>query len=326
MTDLETEQIVEGDMDEEERRIADMVYGAMMRASSHSERGQQAREFRVGVSDLGYCSERTRRMLMQEVPEDTDYLLAFLGTAIGEHVEQAVVAAQPDALSQFEVEVRLEADDGHVYNVMGHPDLLIDNYLLDVKTNYGLALARRLGADQQKRFQRHCYAKGAHEGGFFGDIPLEDVKVGNIWVDRSGKEREVHVELEPYDETVVQEATFWLSNVVADYLAGRESEKEPPREVCAATCGFFETCRALDTDVTGLITDPVLVEAARLYHEGGLLEKQGRMMRSEAKAHLSDIRGSTGEFTIRWTHVNETLIAETRRRAYDRIDVKPIKR
>lgn len=323
---IDTEPEVAQDMDEEETLVANMIYSAIQQFSSGSERGQQAAEFRVGVSDLGYCSERTRRMLQQQVPADTDLLLAFLGTAIGDHVEQAVVESYPNALSQFEVTVPLAGERGQVYNVMGHPDLLIDNLLLDVKTNFGLALARRLGADQQKRFQRHCYALGAHLAGLFGDIPLEDVKVGNVWVDRSGVEKQVHVELEPFSQEVVDEAARWLDEVIDAYLNDREAMKEPPREVCAATCGFFDTCRALDTDVTGLLTDPAIVEAARMYREGADMEKEGKSLKAQSKAALEGIGGSTGEFTVRWIHVNESLMPETRRRAHDRLDIRPVKR
>jgi hypothetical protein len=327
MTELLDGPEVTRDMDEDEEHIARIVYSAMMEHSRGGDRGKQAAEFRVGVSDLGYCSERTRRMLKQEVPEDTDLLLAFLGTAIGEHVETAVVSQYPDVLSQFEVTVPLEGERGQVYNVPGHPDLLLpsEGILLDVKTNYGLAIARRLGADQQKRFQRHCYAKGAHLAGLFGDIPLSEVKVGNIWIDRSGVEKFPHVELEPYDEEVVKEAARWLDEVINAYVTDTTAMKEPPREVCAATCGFFKTCRAMDTDVEGLLTDPVVVESAKMYREGLDMEKEGRSLKQQAKAHLEGMVGSTGEFVIRWTHVNETIVPESKRRAYSRIDVKPVK-
>ena len=325
MTELLDEPVAHRHMDAAEAEVARNIYLALQDYSNNSDRGMQAQEFRVGVSDLGYCSERTRRMLKQERPEDTDMLLAFLGTAIGDHVEHAVCKMFPQAMSQFEVTVPLNGARGETYNVMGHPDLLMDNLLLDVKTSYGLALARRLGADQQKRFQRHCYAKGAWLAGLFGDIALEDVKVGNVWLDRSGVEREVHVELEPYDEAVVEEAARWLDDVIYAYLQGEEARKEPPREVCAATCGFFSTCRALDTDVEGLLTDPVVTEAVKMYREGLDLEKQGKALKKESKVALTDISGSTGKYTVRWIHVNETEVPATKRAAYSRLDIRAIK-
>ena len=83
-------------MDDDEQALADTLYTAIQFYTTHDERGQQAREYRVGVSDLGYCSERTRRMLAQEDPGDSDMFLAFLGTAIGDHFERAVKQAYGD--------------------------------------------------------------------------------------------------------------------------------------------------------------------------------------------------------------------------------------
>jgi hypothetical protein len=124
----------------------------------------------------------------------------------------------------------------------------------------------------------------------------------------------------------VEEAARWLDEVIDAYLNDREAMKEPPREVCAATCGFYSTCRELDTDVTGLLTDPVIVEAARMYREGAEMEKEGKSLKAQSKAALDGVGGSTGEFTVRWIHINETVQPETRRRAYDRLDVRPVKR
>jgi len=314
-------------MNEHEQQVADAIYAAMMEFSINSERGQQAKEFRVGISDLGYCSERTRRMLDQQVPKDTDMLKAFIGTAIGDHVEQAVLKAYPDVVRQAEVVLRLE-HDGHVYDVPGHPDLVfpLDGMVLDAKSSSGLSLARRLGADQQKNFQRHGYGYACWEAGMFGDIPVEDVKVGNVWVDRAGNEQEVHVEIVPLDVSVLEDAARWLSDVIYAYVQGEEARKEPAREVCEVTCGFFDVCRAYDTDVSGLLTDPTVLEAVAMYKEGLALEKQGKKLKEDAKPALKGIEGSTGEFTVRWVHINETEVPASTRRAYDKIDIRKLKR
>jgi hypothetical protein len=182
-----------------------------------------------------------------------------------------------------------------------------------------------MGPDQQKQFQRHCYAKGAHLAGYFGDLPLSDVMVGNVWLDRSGKESRPHVDLEPYDEMWVEMAARWLDDVVYAFQTGEEARKEPAREVCFATCGFAPDCRGMETDVTGLLTDETVLAAVDMYREGLDMEKAGRALKEEAKPALEKIEGSTGKFTVRWIHVNETEVPATVRRAHDRLDLRVVK-
>jgi len=323
VTDIDIEPTRWRTMDEVEQGLADRIYRAIMDASLYSLRGQQAAEFRVGISDLGYCSERTRRMLAQQIPEETDVLAAFVGTAIGDHVEAACEAAWPEALRNQTVNVTLVGDGG-TYRVMGHPDLVLPWGIIDVKTDRGLAVVRRVGPSQQQQFQRHCYAKGAWEAGMFGDRPLSQVQVANVWVDRAADEKQVHVNLEPYDELVVEAATMWLDDVVYAYTNGQEARKEPPREVCAVTCGFYGDCRARDTDVSGLLTDDTVLTSVEMYREGLDLEKRGSQLKDQARAHLQGIQGSTGEYSVRWVHVNGSHV-EYERGSYEKLDVRRIK-
>ena len=317
-----------GPMSPEEQEIAERIYTAIQHSATKTERGQQAAEFRVGLSDLGYCSERTRRMLGHEVPEDTDMFLAWLGTVIGEGVERAMVEHfGEEIIAQAEVVCPIRGETRE-YEVLGHPDIIIPSLglVLDGKTAYGLRLAERLGADTQKQFQRHGYGKGAWLEGHFGDLPLEDVRVGNFWLDRSGKERRVHVQIEPYSDEVLAEAGRWLDEVVYNFTHQQEATKEPPREVCFATCGFYDTCRGLDTDVTGLIRDREAVGAIDLYVEGNALEKRGKAMKSEAKANLLGVSGSTGTYSLRWVEVDSVEVAGFTRAPHRRIDIKPVRR
>jgi len=314
-------------MNEQEQKIAEDFYAAIQAFTTSTERGQQAREFRVGISDLGYCSERTRRMLDQQVPEDADMLKAFIGTALGDHVEQAIVEHYPGrVIRQAEVEIILVGET-RTYTVPGHPDIVLpdEGVVIDAKSSDGLSIARRLGADQQKRFQRHGYGLGCWNAGMFGDLPLEEVQVGNVWIDRSGEEQELHVELEPYDPDVIRDAARWIDDVVYAYVNEEEARKEPAREVCAVTCGFFGVCRAWQTDVSGVIEDPEVLEAMNMYLEGLSLEKQGRMLKDHAKPVMRGIAGSNGTHLLRWVHVDESLVPEHKRRGYDKIDIKPIK-
>jgi len=314
-------------MDDDEKQIAAALYGAMQDMSNYSARSLQAQAFQVGVSDLGFCSERTRRMLDQQVPEDTDMLAAWLGTAIGDHAEQAAIRLWPHGVRQSEVSVTLHGESGRDYVLTGHPDFILpdEGIVIDFKTDYGLGTVKRTGPSRQQQFQRNMYAKAAWQMGMFPlALRLQDIRVANVWIDRAGIDKELHVDMKPYDESIVEEATQWLDDMVYAYINGEEARKEPPREMCAVVCGFYRVCRAYDTDVEGLLTDTVALTGVQMYQEGLALEKQGKKLKDEAKQHLRGITGSTGEYMVRWTHINETVVPESHRAAYDKLDVRPI--
>jgi hypothetical protein len=317
---------------EQERELAANIYQAIQAYSGGDARSLQAKAWQVGVSDLGYCSERTRRMLKQEDPGDTDMLTAFLGTAIGEHAELAIKQyAYPDAILQAKVELVLDGGS-RTYRIPGHPDVIIPGgILLDGKTSLGLSIPARSSegiSDRQRRFQRHGYAKAAAEAGLF-KVPLSDVQVGNFYIDRSGEDKYVLAHLEPYDPAVVDEMTEWLEEVVYNFTHDQAAPKEPPREVCAVTCGFFDTCRAYDTDTSGLLTDEVILGAISQYAEGQDLASEGQRLKNQAKAALAGVTGFANvegdRYALRWTHVNESLVPEHSRRGYDKIDLKKVK-
>jgi len=317
-------------MDDQEQALADDLYRAIQMYTTHDERGMQAKRYRVGISDLGYCSERTRRMLAQEDPDDSDMYLAFIGTALGDHFEKAVKKAYgSEVLIQPTCNLVLTSDT-HTYEIPGHPDIVFPHkgMVLDGKTARGLSLAERNGADRQKRYQRHGYAKGLWQDGVFGDIPLEEILVGNVWMDRAGDDKRLHVELEPFSEDVIFEATEWLEEVILAFTSGEPARKEPPREVCEKTCGFFSTCRAYDSDVQGLLTDEVVLSAIAQYQEGQDLASVGRRLQEQAKAALEEIDGYAivdgQRYQLRHTHINETVIPEQRRRGYDKISLKKV--
>lgn len=314
-------------MDEYESKIAEWSYAAIQEMSRYSDRSQQSAEFRFGVSDLGWCAEKSRRMLDRQVPEEEELLTAWLGTAIGDAFETAVKRKDPSAIIQSEVTITLQGEE-RTYELTGHPDIILpgEGLLLDGKTKFGLSTIEKTGPSLNQQFQRHVYAKAAWEAGLFsGGYRLDDLKVGNVWIDRSGQEKRVHVQIEPYNEEYVRHAGEWLDSVVYAYLHGEEAEKQPPREMCAVTCGFFRVCRAYDTDVEGLLTDPEVLASVDLIDQARKLESTARKMKAEAQNNLKGITGSTGRFSVRWIHVNESEIKPGIRRAHDKLEVREIK-
>lgn len=309
-------------MNDQEQAIASAIYTACMESMHATDRASQAQQFRVGVSDLGFCSERLRRFLDREEPKEIDMLPAFIGTWLGEGIEQAVAKANPRLRIQSELMIRLDGDQG-TYFIPGHPDIIDsdENVLIDVKSTYGLELARRTGFDdQQKRFQRHCYAFGAICEGWLSP----DCQVGNLWIDRAGQDREFHVQLEPFDMAVVNEATQWLDQVIYSWTNGETAQKEPPREMCAKACGFFQECRMFDSDVEGLLTDPEVVSAAALYKEAATMETKAKQLKEQAKGALTGVAGSTGQYLVRWVRVGESHVDYVRS-AYERLSITKMK-
>lgn len=316
-----------GSMNEEEQGYADSIYAAMMTQSRDSERSLQQQTFRAGISDIGWCSTKLVRMLKREVPEnvDMDLLKAWIGTWLGEGMEQAYKKARPEIITQANVEVHLKGER-NTYILGGHPDIIDPSgVIIDAKSAAGLQVARRVGADQQKNFQRHLYGLGAWEAGYFGDLSLDEVRVGNAWVDRTGSEPGLHVQIEAFDLDVIGAATQWLDEVIYSWVNKQEARREPPREVCAVTCGFFHPCRDFDLNVTGLLTDPSVLAAVDLKVEGSALESRGKKMVAEAKAALQGIEGSTGEYLVSWTLINGTHVDAFDKASFRRLNVKKVK-
>jgi hypothetical protein len=311
-------------MSADEEMLADIFYTAVQDATNNTARSLQASGHRIGVSDLGHCSEKVRRHLAGMAEEPTDKTAAFIGTALGDHIEAALISAWPEYIRQASVEVTLVGDQG-TYILGGHPDLIDSaGQVIDVKTTRGLGRVQRTGPSQQQQFQRHLYAKGAHAAGLFDpDVALTNVSVANIWFDRAGDDKKPYVHAEYYDERIVEAATMWLDDVVYAYKQGEPARKEPPIQMCAVACGYYLDCRA-GTGTQGLITDPDLVAAINMHAEALDLEKRARRLKDEAKAALSGVEGSTGVYTVKWTKVSGGHV-EYDRSPYEKLDVRKLK-
>jgi hypothetical protein len=312
-------------MTAEEEALARDFYAAIQSATNESPRSVQASAHRIGVSDLGHCSERVRRHIAGEQEPAVDHLPAAIGTALGDYVEAAVVAKFPNLIRQAEVELTLYGDGG-TYVLSGHPDLIDPaGWVIDVKTSDGLDLIRRKGPSQQQVFQRNLYAKAAHQMGLFDDgVALEQVRVCNIWFDRSAREREAYVQSDLYDERVIEAATAWLDDTVYAFVHGEHARKEPPIAMCLRSCGFYLDCRAGDGTVGGLIEDHEQLAAIEMFMEGAELERRGKRLKDQSKQALKGVEGSTGAFTVRWSKVNGGFVAYERP-GYERLDIRPVR-
>lgn len=290
---------------------------------AHSDRSTFARENRLGVSDIGYCREYARRMIVnaeREAPQD-DYLAAFIGTAVGAMVEDEFIKRMPgEWVKQAEVVVHLDVM-GYRLFLPGHPDLYNRHELVDFKTMDGLGAIRSSGPTDQQRFQLSLYAKALIEDGQME----EGAMLSLVYIDRSGADPIPHVVSWVYDPDVIREAEEWLGDVIYAVQTDEEASRDKPRSWCEAVCEFAPSCRGTDTDVEGLIEDPVILDAVRVYRDAIARAKEADKDKKSAQSVLANISGSTGEFTIRWVDVPGGEVAFTRK-GYRKLDLRPVPR
>jgi len=309
---------------EEEELLAQQLYRVIQDQQRYSPRSEQARRFELGVSDLGTCAERTRRLLAG-IPEegDQDYLAAFVGTWVGAGFEAAVKAQHPEAILQATVSTEIQGFK-YAYRVTGHPDIILPWGVIDGKTTNTPNMTETLGPNQQQLFQRHIYAKAAHEAGYF-NLPLGEVKTANVWIDRSAQHKGLIVDMDTYNEQVVSDAALWLDDVYYAWERDEEARKEPPRSWCQVACGHFDDCRGLESDVSGLIDDPWEIAAIEQYKEALAMENKAKKLKEEAKETLIGVTGNTLTDQVRWISVNASTFTVTRQ-ASQRLSITRLKK
>lgn len=292
-----------------------------------SDRSRQSKSNVLGVSDIGKCHEYVRRMIVGEEPSqevDRYDLAAFVGTAIGDHMEDAWIATFPDEgwVKQAEVTVELTVR-GFNLNIPGHPDLYKRDILIDFKSKDGLGVIRRTGPSEQERYQRVLYAKALIEKGEMD----EACTLANVYIDRSGDTTEPVVWAEPYSEAIVEEAIAWIDDVMYAVIAKEEAMRDPSREWCWACCPFAPACRGeQDTDVEGKLTDPEVVEAIRMHVETSEQIKALTKDKKSAESVLREVNGRTDTHTVRNIDIPGGEIKPGYRSGYTRLDIRPIRK
>lgn len=308
-------------------QIGQLVDAALQMHSDARPRTQQSRAGFLGPSDLGFCRAQAVLKTRGVLPSDTrSTRAADIGTAVHVWVEEAVKAAYPTWLTE-EVKVTATFNYGpRTFTLTGTPDIIVPewNMILDIKSVDGLSWVKRNGASQNHRFQRYTYAKGAAEQGLLD--PDQPLFVANLYVDRSGREPQVYVgDIEECNPFLDDEIGQWLEDVVYAVEQRQDGNRDIAPEVCAQICEYFTVCRGtLPDERAESITDPGLVDAARMYHDASLAEKQARRTKDEAKAMLSGVSGIAGTLQVRWTKVGGSNIPGYFRTPYEKIAVTPV--
>ena len=302
-----------------------LVGSAIRAATRETDRSAQSAASVLGVSDIGVCREQARRMILGEQPTQDVYRYdgaSFVGTAVGDHAEAAVLTWDSDGgwVKQASVTVKIAAH-GFMLNLPGHPDLYRRGDLVEFKSKDGLGVWAKSGPDLQQRFQTTLYAKALVDDGLMD----ADAMLHLVYVDRSGRDPDPVVHSRPYSPFEVLEIEEWLDDVLYAVIHDEEASRDKPREWCFAACEFAPACRGTDTDVQGLLEDPLVLDAVRVYTEAQAVITAATKDKKSAESVLRDISGSTGEYTIRWIEVGPTVVPEQTRAGYRRLDLRPIR-
>lgn len=303
--------------------LAELVVDAARRRTMNSPRTQQAVNHVLGPSDLGGCREYLRRMVLGEPFDDDDDTdprwPAFIGTAVGDHLEHALALADEQTRTQVPLAVLLPSGR----QTRGTCDIVMPQHdlIADLKAKDGLATVRRAGPSFENLVQINLYLLGAIQAG----LVSPDARWALIYYDRSGREHTPYVVTGTLDMTLIAAMEERLDDVEYAVTMGEETSRDLPEPVCRVICPFYGSCRSGVTDAQGLITDPGQLDAVAQYRAGAELEKEGARLKDEAKQALKGVAGSTGQYTVRWVEIGATTVPETVRRGYTRMDIRKIR-
>lgn len=305
-------------------KIKGLITKAITNSMDTSARSIQAAEGIIGPSDVGFCRNKVALMVKGVAPTDSPpKWSAAVGTAIHNYVEAAIKEMYPDWLvgSIDEIETTTILPSGA--EIKGHPDVVVPaaNAVLDIKTVDGFEWIKREGTSLQHKYQRHLYAMGLVQMGL---LSPDNLLVGNVYFDRSGKESEPIVLVEEFDPTLTNEIDSWVQDVIYSVKNGEDASRDIPAAVCERICSHFTACRgALEIhDGAEPITNPELVAAVRMYVEARETASAAEKAKKEAQQRLLGVNGSTGDYNVRWVEVQPTSVQAFEKQGYLRMDIR----
>lgn len=295
----------------------------VIRTQMHeSARSLQSAARLIGPSEVGSCRAYLAHMIAG-TPVDDGYddikYAAFIGTHLGAAIEDGLAKMFDDVRTQVPLTCTLPSG----LQVSGNCDIVIaGNGIYDLKSKDKLALVRRYPPSTQYLIQVNIYLQAAIQAGL---VP-PDGTWNLVYMDRSGAEDTPHVITGTLDPDILLLADARLEDAL--YAAEHDLDDAPrdmPMDFCATYCPFVGSCRGKDEHlVQGLITDPDHLTAVDAYQEGLRLQKEGERLKDAAKAELRGVSGSTGQYEISWTWVDETFMSSYTRSGYNRMTVRKV--
>lgn len=328
---------------------AQAFYDGIQNASNSTARSKQQQDMYLGISSLGHCKNYAA-LMMKQTPfsDDRDKTAAFFGTIAGEAIEAQLQIDHPTWQTQVKLEMPLDqltAIDGDL-EVPGTCDVLIEwegsatvaefnaslaeDYdgepvyiqgVWDGKSKAELETIRKFGPNRQQIYQLHGYVKAAIKKGLLN--PEHPIVIGDVFFDRSGRDVIPHGVFHIYSEDVVTFINEWVNDVIYAVLRNEDAEREMPRDWCFNWCEYATICRGTDTDVSGLIEDPEVIQAATLYRQYTKEETAAKKAKELLKPKLEGVNGSTGTLLVRNTFIDGSDVAYSRK-PYTKIEVRDV--
>jgi hypothetical protein len=352
---VEYSKVIEHTMDDFDRTSATEVYESIQDASNGTERSAQQQAFRLGASNIGHCQQAALFMIKQTPPTDVrDKSAAFFGTVAGDAIEQRMKLRHPDWLFQSDLVFSIPSggDLGAHADIIRPADACVDveefeawhafhrsreedgvqgpelpqpyvQGVDDLKSKDKLDVIKKYGPSKQQVFQLTIYASAAIDAGLLD--PTKPIRLADVYFDRSGAQHEAYTFGWWYDPAVLLEIDDWINDLKYATINNAPASKDKPREWCWSWCEYATLCRGNDTDVEGLIEDPEILSAVDLYAEGLDMERTAKKMKDVAKLSIPDqLSGSTGTHNVRWVEIGPTVIKESTRAGYRKLDIRPV--
>jgi hypothetical protein len=282
--------------------IGEMVMAAIGDWQQNAPRTKQSTQRILGMSEMGGCREYVRATIAGDPkgPPESLKWAAYLGTAIGDHIEG--ILGEMGFHTQEDAVVTLPRTG---ITVRGHLDARTNDGIIDLKTRDGLADVRREGPPFKEKAQISGYFVGKVQEGV-----VDKNATGHlVYLDRSGKENE------PFVWSVTYEVALAILDAVEDRLVDVQTAlatkvsqtylRDEPESWCyAISCPFYAACWEGYVP-TNKITHPRALDAVRRLVENRDDEKGAKERREAAREDLRGVEGVTPDgVVVRWTISN----------------------
>ena len=352
-------KVIDHTMDAYDTASADEVYQSIQDASNGTERAGQAREFRLGASNIGHCQQAAVFMIKQTPPSDVrDKSAAFFGTVAGAAIEERMKLRHPDWLFQSEVVFKIPSGG----ELGAHPDIIrpakacvsVEEFeanaaarkealeaiaageegvevpeqlyvqgVDDLKSKDKLDVIKKYGPSKQQVYQLSIYAAAAIDAGILDGT--QPIRLADVYFDRSGAQHEAYTFGWWYDPAILHEIDDWIHDLKYAVTTNAEASKDKAREWCWNWCEYATLCRGNDTDAEGLIEDPEMIATINSYADAQKAETAAKKLKDSLKPQIpANLSGTTGTHTVRWIEVGPTEIKGFTRAGHRKLDIRPI--